>query len=66
MGTWGKLKGALGFVMWKIGVLGTGEEVEDVEGSVSETRREKVGHTEGTGDKATVKHLCYLTVHGTT
>lgn len=34
MGTWGKLKGALGFVVWKIGELGTDdEEVEDVEGS---------------------------------
>lgn len=34
VGTWGKLKGALGFVVWKIGELGTDdEEVEDVEGS---------------------------------
>lgn len=47
-------------------MLGTDEEVEDVEGSVSETRREKVGHTESIGDKATVKHLCYVIVHGTT
>lgn len=35
MGTWGKMKGALDFVVWKIGVLGTDEEVEDVEGSGS-------------------------------
>lgn len=47
------------------GVLGTDEEVEDVGGSVSVTRREKVGHTEDIGDKATLKHLCYLIVHGT-
>lgn len=47
-------------------MLGTDKEGEDVEGSVSVTRREKVGQTEDIGDKATLKHLCYLIVHGTT
>lgn len=66
VGTQGKLKGALDFVVRKIGVLGTDEEMEDFEGSVSERRSQKVGCREGIEDKATVKHLCYLIVHGTT